>query len=139
MRPLVSAHTDVGMITMLHFDHGKCASLQRAAHASNTDPENNEWIDVNLPSILEDDPVFVVNVGDCLSELSGGSLRSTMHRVIPRPCPATSENDAARTCLALFVGLEPSAPLVLPSGEVLSYEKWRQQRIARAAAVLKNN
>ena len=66
MRPLVSAHTDVGVITMLHFDNGKCASLQRAADASNADPENNEWVDINLP-IPEDDPIFVVNVGDCLS------------------------------------------------------------------------
>ena len=47
--------------------------------------------------------------------------------------------DAARTCLALFVGLEPSAALELPTGEVLSYEQWRKQRIARAAAVLKDN
>ncbi|KAL7526605.1 hypothetical protein ACHAXR_005987 [Thalassiosira sp. AJA248-18] len=137
MRPLISAHTDVGVITILHFDNGKCASLQRAADATNTNPENNEWVEVNLPPILDEDPIFVVNVGDCLSELSGGSLRSTLHRVIP--CPSISNSDdATRTCLALFVGLEPSALLSLPSGEVLSYEKWRQQRIARATAVLKS-
>lgn len=74
LRPLISAHTDVGVITMLHFDDGKCASLQRAADATNTDPENNDWVDVDLPPILDEDPIFVVNVGDCLSELSGGSL-----------------------------------------------------------------
>ena len=139
MKPLVSAHTDVGVITMLLFDNGKCASLQRAAsYACSTDPDNVDWIDVDLP-LLDDDPIFVVNVGDCLSELSGGSLRSTLHRVIPRPCPTGRTQDVTRTCLALFVGLEPSASLSLPSGEVISYEQWRKRRIARAAAVLKSN
>lgn len=57
---------------------------------------------------------------------------------MPLPC-SKEDDDVARTCLALFVGLEPSASLILPSGELLSYEKWRQQRIARAAAVLKNS
>ena len=60
----------------------------------------NEWADVDLPSFKRDkDPVFVVNVGDCLTELSGGTLRSTLHGVIPpedtplwipRPCPNAS-------------------------------------------------
>ncbi|KAL7549192.1 hypothetical protein ACHAWF_012458 [Thalassiosira exigua] len=139
MRPLVSAHTDVGVITMLHFDNGQCASLQRAANAGGEDPDNNKWIDVNLPPTSGEDPVFVINVGDCLSELSGGTLRSSLHRVVPRPCLKTSDVNVARTCLALFVGLEPSASLTLPSGEVISYEKWRQQRIARATAVLNAN
>ena len=138
MKPLVSAHTDVGVITMLLFDSGKCASLQRAASSSMPDPDNVDWIDVDLP-IVDDDPIFVLNVGDCLSELSGGSLRSTLHRVIPRPCLTGSTQDVVRTCLALFVGLEPSASLSLPSGEVLSYEQWRKRRIAQAAAVLKSN
>jgi len=38
MRPLVSAHTDVGVITVLLFDAGRCASLQRVADASDADP-----------------------------------------------------------------------------------------------------
>lgn len=151
MRPLISAHTDVGVITVLHFDGGKCASLERAAKKSANDDniasENVEWIDVTLPIFGggdDDDPVFVVNVGDCLSELSGGTLRSTLHRVMPRPSieykkDDDDEEDAERTCLALFVGLEPCASLKLPpsSGKVLSYEEWRKQRIARAAAVMK--
>jgi isopenicillin N synthase-like dioxygenase len=141
MRPLISAHTDVGMITLLYFDGGKCAALERAANASTTDPDNIEWIDVDLSPFHDDDPVFVVNVGDCLSDISGGSLRSTLHRVMPRPCPPSdaSLDEVARTSLALFVGLEPSASLTLPSGEVLSYEEWRRRRIARATAVMKNN
>jgi isopenicillin N synthase-like dioxygenase len=142
LRPLVSAHTDVGVITVLLFDDGHCAALQRAAHASNMDPDNTDWLDVRVPCRLDNaaDPVFVVNVGDCLSELSGGSLRSTLHRVVPRPRSQTStDDDFVRTCLALFVGLTPSAALVLPAagGEVVSYETWRRRRVARAIAVLK--
>ena len=153
MRPLISAHTDVGVITVLHFDGGQCAALERAAKSRTCDntisSENIEWIDVNLPTLDDDDndPVFVVNVGDCLSELSGGTLRSTLHRVMPRPsCTQPIEHDKAhhaiasttRTCLALFVGLEPSATLKFPgSEEVLSYEEWRRQRILRATAVRK--
>lgn len=156
MRPLVSAHTDVGVITVLYFDGGKCAGLERAANNATTyekyatSSENVEWIDVNLPILDDDDdddPIFVVNVGDCLAELSGGTLRSTLHRVMPRPYPEPLEHvkddEAAavvpRTCLALFVGLEPSASLRLPhsGGKVLSYEEWRKQRIAHATAVMK--
>lgn len=148
MRPLVSAHTDVGVITVLLFDNGTCAALERAANApnqGNTD-DTIEWLDVSLPPLNDDnDPIFVVNVGDCLSDVSGGMLRSTLHRVMPRACPLPSSQDTllddkvVRTCLALFVGLDPSALLTLPSGEVLSYEEWRRRRIARAQAVMKCN
>ncbi len=154
MRPLVSAHTDVGVITVLHFDSGKCAALERDGNSST--PYNNnsisskniEWVEVNLPLLDDDDdPVFVVNVGDCLAELSGGTLRSTLHRVMPRPYiqPFKHETDneaaaAVRTCLALFVGLEPSASLRLPhSGGEITYEEWRRQRIARATAVMRKH
>jgi len=137
LRPLVAAHTDVGVITVLLFDNGKCASLQRASSVENVEETNSEWIDVSLPSdSLERDPVFVVNVGDCLSDLSGGHLRSTLHRVVPKKCHNRMK-DVVRTCLALFVGLEPSATLTLPRGKQnVTYEEWRKMRIARAAAVL---
>ena len=141
LNPLVAAHTDVGMITVLLFDSGKCASLQRAV--TNSEEDNNSgWTDVNLPSsnYLQNgnDPIFVVNVGDCLSELTGEYLRSTLHRVVPRPSQSSKANDLVRTSLALFVGLEQSAKIVLPSGESMTYEEWRKRRIARALDVVKS-
>ena len=123
--PLIAPHTDVGVITMLLFDNGGCATLQRA--------DDDSWVNVRLPSdVGEDDPVFVVNIGDCLSELSDGFLPSTLHQVVP-----TQEGDP-RSCLALFVGLDPDQELMLPLGEKLRYEEWRKRRIARAQNVLKS-
>jgi isopenicillin N synthase-like dioxygenase len=119
---LIAPHTDVGVITMLFFDSGGCATLQRAAGGG--------WTDVTLPSDITEDPIFVVNIGDCLSELCSGLLPSTLHQVMP-----TSRADP-RSCLALFVGLHPDEELTLPSGEQLCYEDWRKRRIARAQSVL---
>jgi len=125
--PLVAAHTDVGVITFLLFDNGDCATLQRADRES-----EGSWVDVRLPRHVGDDPVFVVNLGDCLSELCNGLLPSTLHRVIPKP------ESVPRNCLALFVGLDPSETLHLPDGNRMSYEVWRKLRIARAQKVLKS-
>ena len=54
------------------YDGGKCAMLERTAEPYGiTDTENIEWIDVDLPHTSRvDDPVFVVIVGDCLSDTS---------------------------------------------------------------------
>lgn len=84
--------------------------------------------------------MFVINVGDCMSELTGGHLPSTLHQVIPRPTASKSNNDnVSRTSLGMFVGLDKAARLVLPEdGEVLSYEEWRRRRIARALDVIKS-
>lgn len=125
--PLVAAHTDVGVITFLLFDDGDCAMLQRA------DRQNDgSWVDVKLPRHVGDDPVFVVNIGDCFSELCKGMLPSTLHRVVPQSA------SVPRNCLALFVGLNPQESLMLPDGTAVTYEEWRKHRIARAQSVLKS-
>ena len=129
-RPLVAAHTDVGVITVLVFDNGDCAALQRL-------DSDGSWCDVALPPTVPEDPVFVVNVGDCLSELSGGALRSTMHRV------RVSAGASARHTLALFVGFAPNVELTMPgSGEAqapysTTYEDWRRSRVLRATTALR--
>lgn len=132
-RPLVAPHTDVGVITVLLFDAGGCAVLQRANNdQSKSEPENNIWTDVNLPNISTlSDPVLVVNIGDCLSEISGGALPSTLHRVQPSP------GEVRRNCLAFFVGLAPEAKLMLPNRcSPMSYEEWRKERIQKASDVM---
>jgi len=127
--PLVAAHTDVGVITVLLFDDGTCAKLQRRT--------SDGWVDVTLPRQVPDDPIFVINVADCLSELSGGRLPSTVHRVV---ASGTRRSDnrrpTPRNCCALFVGLDPIKQLELPGGEKMPYEEWRKRRIARAQGFL---
>ena len=121
--PLVAPHTDVGVVTILLFDRGDCATLQRSDGSGG-------WIDVELPKEVPNDPIFVVNVADCFSDLAGNKLPSTLHRV------ATQPGTTSRNCCALFVGLDPSQQLEV-SGESMSYEEWRKRRIARAQGVLK--
>jgi len=151
--PLVAAHTDVGMVTVLLFDRGQeCATLQRRASPNeNKKAPDTEWIDVPLPPLVEGkDPIFVVNVADCLSELSGGHLPSTLHRVVPSGTGEhTNKNPATRNGCALFVGLDPHQKLLFPSrkeenlngeetkeGYSMTFEEWRKQRIARAQSAL---
>jgi isopenicillin N synthase-like dioxygenase len=125
--PLVAPHTDVGVITFLLFDGGDCATLQRADYEM-----EGSWADVRLPRHVGDDPVFAVNLGDCLSELCNNLLPSTLHRVIP------TSDMVPRNCLALFVGLDPHEVLILPDGNKMTYEVWRKLRIARAQIVLRS-
>jgi len=133
-RPLVAEHTDVGIITVLLFDRGNCARLERAGTGGSAD----NWVPVSLPEYVPDDPVFVVNIGDCLSEISGGALKSTVHRVAAGPGPH------ARVCLAMFMGFSPSTQLEISSGDgsstqPMTYAEWRQKRIAASLKVLRES
>jgi isopenicillin N synthase-like dioxygenase len=123
--PLVAAHTDVGIITILLFD-GKdtCATLQRS-------DGHGGWMNVELPHQLPHNPIFVINIADCLSELSQGRVPSTVHRVV-----ANRSGSAPRNCCALFVGLDPNAKIQAGSN-VLTYAEWRRLRIEKATSILK--
>jgi isopenicillin N synthase-like dioxygenase len=127
MHPLVATHTDVGVITMLLFDAGDCAVLQRKDTSSGS---KEPWANVVLPSRVPSDPIFIVNIADCLSDLSDGDLPSTLHRVVP------GSGVTPRSCLALFVGLDPKESLTIKD-ERMTYEEWRKRRIAAAQSVLK--
>lgn len=135
VHPLVAAHTDVGVITVLLYDGGDCAVLQRQStpqDASNKDDGDGSmrFQDVVLPSQVDDDPVFVVNIADCLSTLTRERLPSTVHRVMPR------SGVHPRNCLALFVGLKAEEKLNI-DGHEMSYEAWRKNRISQSQSVLK--
>mmetsp|Transcript_7352 Transcript_7352/g.13939 ORF Transcript_7352/g.13939 Transcript_7352/m.13939 type:complete len:620 (-) Transcript_7352:51-1910(-) len=119
--PLVAAHTDVGVITVLLFDDGDCAALQRS--------EGDSWVDVRLPRSVPSDPIFVVNIGDCLSDLCDGRLPSTMHRVMPR----NGKEGKPRNTLALFVGFRSDQKLCI-NNKLVTYEEWRKIKIAKAQA-----
>ena len=62
-------------------------------------------------AVPQDDPIFVVNVADCLSELSGGALPSTVHRVVA--ARQEPQSHVPRNCCALIVGLDPDCELRL--------------------------
>ena len=146
IHPLVAAHTDVGIITVLLFDAGDCAVLQRQLKDDGSQNQEIQWADVTLPSGTSS-PTFVVNIADCLSELSDYFLPSTLHRVMP----SNSGLMSPRNCLALFVGLDPNQNLHFHhrdgSGEgnnqesqqdgMMTYEEWRKQRIIKSQTVLK--
>jgi isopenicillin N synthase-like dioxygenase len=130
VHPLVASHTDIGVITVLLYDGGDCcASLQRLdAHLNDKDVK---FEDVLLPSVIPDDPIFVVNIADCLSMLTRQRLPSTIHRVVPM------EGAQPRNCLALFVGLDPNQILKLDDGSEISYQEWRKSRIKESQDILK--
>jgi len=111
---------------VLLFDAGTSACLQRY--------DGNNWVDVKLPSEVPSDPIFVVNIGDCFSDLCGGKLPSTLHRVMPRN-DSGSMPLTPRNCLALFVGLKPDQTLHI-DGTAITYEEWRKRKIASAQKAL---
>ena len=129
------------MITLLLFDGGDCAALQRKDETTKggagtnlaTTNTQESWKKVLLPPFVMSDPIFVLNIADCLSDLSGGFLPSTLHRVVP------DSGSIPRNCLALFVGLDPSETIKLKDGETMTYEIWRRRRIAAAQRILKES
>jgi len=64
------AHTDFGSLTILHLgDNAKGLQVY--------DPGDDLWHDVEAPA-----DAFVVNLGDLLSDWTGGVWQSTLHRVV---------------------------------------------------------
>lgn len=79
------AHTDFGSLTVLHNRLGGLQVLP---------PGGDIWQYVRpLPDCT------VVNVGDALALLSGGILRSNVHRVVP---PPGAQRTFVRWCLVFF-------------------------------------
>ncbi|KAI4162666.1 MAG: hypothetical protein LQ342_003712 [Letrouitia transgressa] len=72
------AHTDIGSLTFL-FTKQPGLQVQRSASKPSEAAEAWEWV---APAPLGS---AIVNLGDGLSMLSGGYLKSCLHRVIPFP------------------------------------------------------
>lgn len=138
--PLVAAHTDVGVITMLLYDGGShtCATLQRQSSSRRHEQhDDDDFVNVDLPTkIPNEDPIFCINVADCLSDLSGHRLPSTVHRVVANRSQASMKQP--RNCCALFVGLDPKCPVLIPGeNSAISYEEWRRQRVSKSQDILR--
>jgi isopenicillin N synthase-like dioxygenase len=132
----MGAHYDSTLLTVLHqsVPENGFAALQVQL------PGDDEW-----RSVTPSDDVFVVNVGEALTYLSGGRVVATKHRVIGPP-----EGDAegsARTSLVHFhlpnwnARLQPALPregdahmtrldapdLREPDGSILYYKAQRRE------------
>ena len=101
-----SAHTDYGLISLLH----QTAPGLQVLHA-----EDNVWMDVDpLPNSL------VVNLGDLMQRWTNGRFKSTVHRVLP-PQPGQR-----RQCIGFFLDanfdaiIEP-LPRCIADGEAAKY------------------
>ena len=81
------AHTDFGSLTVLHLG-------ENAEGLQVYDPANDLWRDVTAPP-----DAFVVNIGDLLSDWTGGQWRSTLHRVV---VPSRAAAQRSRWSLTFF-------------------------------------
>ena len=121
---MVSPHTDVSVLTILIYD-GNCAILQRQ-------DLDGTWKDVvlgNSHSSNECQLRFIVNIGDCISDMTGGALKSTLHRVVRNPNKCAK---ASRFCLAFFLGFASDAVVRVGKKNnrlAMTFEEWRKQRI----------
>jgi isopenicillin N synthase-like dioxygenase len=97
--------------------------------------------------------VYLVNIGDCLSERSRGRLKSALHRVVMKTASniSNSTDDGSssltlskeRYSSAFFFAPNYSAPMnwIEKSGQettdVVDYDTWRKLRVKRAMELLR--
>jgi isopenicillin N synthase-like dioxygenase len=108
----VAEHTDVSMLTIvaqsINNTDNTNISTDSSPYAAPSvpppggleifDPSTSRWLSVPyVPGGL------VVNVGDCLSDWSGGRLRSARHRVVTRQQRTGGEEEEERYSLAYFL------------------------------------
>ena len=79
-------HTDMGSLTFL-FTRQYGLQVQQPKLG-----DQWRWV---VPPL--EDFVAIVNVGDTLSHLTGGKLRSCLHRVMPLPSPSSTRQETEKT------------------------------------------
>jgi isopenicillin N synthase-like dioxygenase len=119
-KPLVMPCKDDSIITILMLD-GDCALFQH-------EEEEGIWRDATFPQVVPDDPIFIVYVGDRLSELSKGRFVSNPRRVIP--AAGTLPANALMLSIRLDTGnkVNPSGPLPPSSSAQLQFERGTSPR-----------
>lgn len=84
----VAEHTDVSLITVVAQSKDSCSVHDGIGGLEVYESHSQSWIPVPyVPG------AFTINIGDCLSDCSGGRLKSNLHRVVMRRasayhCPA---------------------------------------------------
>jgi isopenicillin N synthase-like dioxygenase len=155
----IEAHTDVSLFTLVAEQaHSGCCGGGLEVQVG-----DDVWL-----AALPKPGAFIVNIGDCLSDWSGGAFVSTVHRVALSP---GGEDRLSRLSFAFFVTPDPdtsvdprrlaadrravaasSSDRAMPAdrnnqssqppsflGAELTYCEWRIQRIKRAMLTLKND
>lgn len=170
----VAAHKDVSMLTIvsqrtLACDGGVAYDLQHAESElqlwvpnrctstaqSKASTEASADIDCDKNDALSWSPIntskddFVVHIGDCLEDWSGGILRSTLHRVVSNMSPEKPSSEYDRYSMAYFVTPNHDADVssFQYEGEnskeseekTLSYAQWRKQHIRKAVKIQQKN
>ncbi|KAK4235857.1 Clavaminate synthase [Achaetomium macrosporum] len=112
------AHTDVGSLTIL---------FCRERGLQVLDPRTEQWRYVEPRA-----GCAVINVGDSLRFLSGGALRSSLHRVVPYPGVDIQD----RASCAYFMRPELDSEFVDDSGRRWASLHWhmRKYRVYRSSA-----
>ena len=145
----IAEHTDVSMLTIV--SQSECSL--RGGRLELYSIETDRWI----PFAFQDES-FVVHVGDCLADWTGGVLKSTRHRVVskseshsstsPRHSEINREEGSfnssielplpdERYSLAYFATPNYKAEIELPIAKTsLEYHIWRKNRIKTAMKVL---
>jgi isopenicillin N synthase-like dioxygenase len=112
------AHTDVGTLTLLH---SNLIGLQIF------EPESSQWHFIKpLGGHL------VTNVGDSLTYLSRGILKSSLHRVVPHK----STEDLDRYTIAYFMRPNEETRFTTPDGKTLLSKEWSRKKFEAFAAPL---
>lgn len=154
----IAEHTDVSMFTIV-------TDLDREIIQ-----ENDVCLEIfnalqgNWEAVEYSEGMYLINIGDCLSERSRSRLKSALHRVVMRPSSSdriSSEQIAdngssivlskERFSSAFFFAPNYNAKMtwleinssdqlkssVPPLSEVVDYDTWRKQRVKRAMDMLK--
>lgn len=128
---LCDPHTDSGLLTILWQSDKGLQIKNNQSKIEKLFPLSNDWVDI--PFIKNS---LIVNIGDTMEILTDGILKATEHRVInfssltKNSIPSSLTKN--RYSIPYFV--EPLCNLELPdpSGVMLPYDKWLENKFKRA-------
>ncbi|KAF2105810.1 hypothetical protein BDV96DRAFT_607920 [Lophiotrema nucula] len=108
-------HTDIGSLTLLHTTQ---SGLQVF------DAPTKSWMFVKPQNNS-----LLINVGDSLHLLSGGLLKSSLHRVYPHPDVQANKY----SCIYFMRPIEDTS-ITMPDGSILTSSEWHNRKFGLFAA-----